>query len=329
MNELGPMRVGDALDWLHEQGKRRARTVPEFDLETTLRALRAARDADAYALSPSQALITALEAGSEEPQLTAAELRLLPYLQTHLTAYEIAERLFLSNHTVKTEVKSIYRKLGVSSRAQAVARGRELGLLSQDEPARPADDPRAGEVRGLPGDMARDPGVRRIVVGVDGSAESVAALSWTCREASLRSAEVHAVLALESAVHQVASYAVQPGGSWGAAREVLRQAVSEALGLFPGVRVYTEIAEGLAAPVLLDHAAGADMLVLGRNSRSPDPRAAGPVIRVCLRAARCPVVIISPAAQVAPEEAASAASGTLFDSAEWEARLIPAGHSGY
>ncbi len=145
--------------------------------------------------------------------------------------------------------------------------------------------------------MAIEAGIRRIVVGVDGSAESVAALGWACREASLRAAQVLAVLALESACHQVASYAVpaprQSGGSWGAARDVLRRSVSEALSLFPGVSVRTEIAEGLAARVLLDLAAGADMLVLGRNSSGPDPyRAAGPVIRACLRAARCPVVII-------------------------------------
>ena len=99
--------------------------------------------------------------------------------------------------------------------------------------------------------MAIDPGVRRIVVGVDGSAESVAALRWACREASLRAAEVHAVLALESACHQVASYAVpaprQSSGSWGAAREVLRRSVSEAVSLFPSVSVRTEITEGLAA----------------------------------------------------------------------------------
>ena len=145
--------------------------------------------------------------------------------------------------------------------------------------------------------MAIEAGARRIVVGVDGSAESVAALRWACREASLRAAEVLAVLALESACHQVASYAVpaprQPGGSWGAARDVLRRSVSEALSRFPRVSVRTEIAEGLAARVLLDLAADADMLVLGRNSNGPDPyRAAGPVIRACLRAARCPVVII-------------------------------------
>jgi nucleotide-binding universal stress UspA family protein len=148
--------------------------------------------------------------------------------------------------------------------------------------------------------MAIDSEARRIVVGVDGSAESVAALRWACREASLRGAEVLAVLALEAACHQVASYAVpaprSSGGSWGSARDVLRRSVSEAVSLFPDVKVRTEIAEGLAARVLLDHAAGADMLVLGQTSHGPDPyRAAGPVIRACLRAARCPVVVIGSA----------------------------------
>jgi hypothetical protein len=52
-----------------------------------------------------------------------------PYLQTHLTADKIAERLFLSSHTVKTEVKAIYRKLGASSRNDAVQRATAIGLL--------------------------------------------------------------------------------------------------------------------------------------------------------------------------------------------------------
>jgi LuxR family maltose regulon positive regulatory protein len=61
--------------------------------------------------------------------LTSAELRLLPYLQTHLTIREIGERLFVSRNTVSSEVSSIYRKLGVSSRHDAVQRATEVGLL--------------------------------------------------------------------------------------------------------------------------------------------------------------------------------------------------------
>ncbi len=61
--------------------------------------------------------------------LSAAELRLLPMLASHLSFPEIAAELFLSRHTVKSEAVSIYRKLGVSSRTQAVMRCRELGLL--------------------------------------------------------------------------------------------------------------------------------------------------------------------------------------------------------
>ena len=61
--------------------------------------------------------------------LTAAELRLLPLLSTHLTLLEIGERLYLSRNTVKTQAISIYRKLGVSSRSEAMQRVRELGLL--------------------------------------------------------------------------------------------------------------------------------------------------------------------------------------------------------
>ena len=63
------------------------------------------------------------------PPLTGAELRLLPYLQTHLTIAEIGERLFVSRNTVSSEVASIYRKLGVSSRNNAVLQATRVGLL--------------------------------------------------------------------------------------------------------------------------------------------------------------------------------------------------------
>ena len=61
--------------------------------------------------------------------LTAAELRVLPMLATHLSFPEIGAGMFLSLHTVKSQAMAIYRKLDVSSRSQAVARSRELGLL--------------------------------------------------------------------------------------------------------------------------------------------------------------------------------------------------------
>jgi LuxR family transcriptional regulator, maltose regulon positive regulatory protein len=62
--------------------------------------------------------------------LTTAELRLLPLLSTHLSFPEIGDRLFISRHTVKSQVNSLYRKLGVSSRGEAVGRMAELGLHS-------------------------------------------------------------------------------------------------------------------------------------------------------------------------------------------------------
>jgi len=67
--------------------------------------------------------------GVSRSPLSPAELRLLPYLQTHLTIREIGERLFVSRNTVNSQVGSIYRKLGVSSRNDAVQTATTIGLL--------------------------------------------------------------------------------------------------------------------------------------------------------------------------------------------------------
>jgi LuxR family maltose regulon positive regulatory protein len=75
--------------------------------------------------------LDALEGGAIGiTSLTTAELRLLPLLSTHLSFAEIGERLFVSRHTAKTQAASIYRKLGVSSRSQAVARLQGLGVFA-------------------------------------------------------------------------------------------------------------------------------------------------------------------------------------------------------
>ncbi len=83
------------------------------------------------------------------PSLTAAELRVLPLLATHLSFREIAAELFVSRNTVRSQAMSVYRKLGASSRSQAVARSRALGLLEPDDRAsmwsgRAADEPAFG-----------------------------------------------------------------------------------------------------------------------------------------------------------------------------------------
>ena len=57
------------------------------------------------------------------------ELRVLPLLLTHLTLSDIADRLFLSRHTVKSQLWSMYRKLDVHTRSDAITRAQELGLL--------------------------------------------------------------------------------------------------------------------------------------------------------------------------------------------------------
>jgi LuxR family transcriptional regulator, maltose regulon positive regulatory protein len=61
--------------------------------------------------------------------ITERELEVLKLLDSNLSNREIAARLFVSLATIKSHTKHLYAKLGVSARHQAVARGKELGLL--------------------------------------------------------------------------------------------------------------------------------------------------------------------------------------------------------
>ena len=61
--------------------------------------------------------------------LTTAELRVLQLLPTHLTVAQIAERLYVSRNTIKSQMIAIYRKLGASSRSVAVDVAIEAGLI--------------------------------------------------------------------------------------------------------------------------------------------------------------------------------------------------------
>ena len=62
-------------------------------------------------------------------QLTDRELVVLRFLSSHLTLPELASELYVSRNTIKTQVAAVYRKLGATSRSEAVELGRELGLV--------------------------------------------------------------------------------------------------------------------------------------------------------------------------------------------------------
>jgi LuxR family maltose regulon positive regulatory protein len=105
-------------------------------LEDAERFIRVCPDAPVLAELHAAARAAAdVPGGSGRWPLTPAELRLLHLLPTHLSLREIADRLYVSNNTVKSQARSIYRKLGVASRGEAVSAARAGGLLAGDEHA--------------------------------------------------------------------------------------------------------------------------------------------------------------------------------------------------
>jgi LuxR family maltose regulon positive regulatory protein len=65
----------------------------------------------------------------DELKLSAAEMRVLAFLPTHLSLQEIAGELLISRNTVKSHAVSIYRKLSVASRSDAITMARRIGIL--------------------------------------------------------------------------------------------------------------------------------------------------------------------------------------------------------
>lgn len=135
------VRLGDVAPWFEVCGRliqARAATAlgdrslaAQLILEARARMTADLRETVAQdLLDDSESALARLRvAGVYSPALTAAEMRVLQFLPSHLQLPQIGEHLFVTQNTVKTHVTSIHRKLGVSSRAEAVERARELGLL--------------------------------------------------------------------------------------------------------------------------------------------------------------------------------------------------------
>jgi nucleotide-binding universal stress UspA family protein len=138
----------------------------------------------------------------------------------------------------------------------------------------------------------------RIVVGVDGSASSMAALRWAVHQAELTGGTVDAVVAWKMPATMTgfgfAPVAVADGSDMEqTAQRVLDHAVSKVVGPEGGPAVRRLAVQGFPAPVLLDASAGADLLVLGSRGHGGFSGALlGSVGQHCVRHAHCPVVII-------------------------------------
>jgi DNA-binding NarL/FixJ family response regulator len=89
------------------------------------------RSTDPGALQVARnALMTrAAPASATREQLSAREIEVLAVLAEGLSKRQAADRLFLSFNTVHSHVRAIYRKLDVNSRADALMRAREAGLI--------------------------------------------------------------------------------------------------------------------------------------------------------------------------------------------------------
>ena len=140
---------------------------------------------------------------------------------------------------------------------------------------------------------------RRIVVGVDGSGSSKAALRWAIQQAGLTGASVEAVIAWHYPVIVGGGYGVAPVVMAGGfdfkenAEKVLADAASSAVDPGSGVPVRPLAVEGNAAQVLLDACDGADLLVVGSRGHGGFTEALlGSVSQHCVQHAHCPVVVI-------------------------------------
>ena len=132
--------------------------------------------------------------------------------------------------------------------------------------------------------------MERIVVGVDGSDESLVALDWALSEAKVRGAALEVV---HTYMPNLSEAAVGTEPSPREAEELLRKMVEPTAGAYPGVPVTALAVEGPSARTLLDTAAGATLLVVGSRGRGGFAGLMlGSVSQQVVHHATCPVVIV-------------------------------------
>jgi nucleotide-binding universal stress UspA family protein len=136
-----------------------------------------------------------------------------------------------------------------------------------------------------------------IVVGVNGSSASARALGWAAGEADRIDAQLKIVLIWSVEPRAYYAPSISPGDydrRQEHAAVTLAATMRVVLGSMPSGSVITVVAQGKPERALVEHSAGADLLVLGSASGVISGRSIGPVIRTCLSHAHCPVVVVGP-----------------------------------
>jgi len=132
-----------------------------------------------------------------------------------------------------------------------------------------------------------------VVVGVDGSDQSLVALRWAADYARATGGTLRAV----TAWHCPTTYGIAP--DWtdmdfsAEAADQLRASLTQTLGDSPGVPLETSVVEGQSAPILLDAASHADLLVVGSHGHGRFAgMLMGSVSTHCAEHSPCPVVVV-------------------------------------
>jgi len=147
--------------------------------------------------------------------------------------------------------------------------------------------------------------MKRIVVGIDGSAESKQALRWAVAEAKLRGAALRVVhtwffpyIAPGPGVDPVLLDADLIETVRRLAEELVDGELAELGDTTSGVDIERAVVEGAPAPALLEAAEGADLLVVGSRGRGGfTGLLLGSVSQQCAHHAPCPLVIVPPSAR--------------------------------
>lgn len=141
--------------------------------------------------------------------------------------------------------------------------------------------------------MTNNPAEMRILVGVDGSAGSIAALWAAARIAQVTGARITAVHAWEVPAALALSNALGTVDFSAGPREVLNDAVAKVFGPVPPQSVTTKLIQGNPRDVLLADSASADLLVVGRRGAGGFMGLMlGSVSQACVNHSQCPVLVV-------------------------------------